>query len=68
MTRLSLVFATLVFQCVICIATETVDVVPHRENLWQILYNEGIDLINADDLPRLQKFLQSQSDCKPTNK
>ena len=42
--------------------------VPHSENLWQVFYNEGIDLINADDLPRLQKFLKTQSDRKPTNK
>ncbi len=42
--------------------------VPHSENLWQVFYNEGIDLINADDLPRLQKFLKSQSDSEPTNK
>lgn len=42
--------------------------VPHRENLWQVFYNEGIDLINADDLPRLQKFLESQSVRKPTSK
>lgn len=41
--------------------------VPHSENLWQVFYNEGIDLINADDLPRLQKFLISQSRRKPTN-
>jgi hypothetical protein len=42
--------------------------VPHSENLWQVFYNEGIDLINADDLPRLQKFLKTQSDRKRTNK
>jgi hypothetical protein len=42
--------------------------VPHSENLWQVFYNEGVDLINADDLPRLQKFLNSQSASKPTNK
>ncbi|MBT4846342.1 MAG: hypothetical protein HON92_13005 [Planctomycetaceae bacterium] len=42
--------------------------VPHSENLWQVFYNEGIDLINTDDLPRLQKFLKSQSDSEPTNK
>ena len=34
--------------------------VPHSENLWQVFYNEGIDLINADDLPGLQKFLKTQ--------
>lgn len=42
--------------------------VPHSEKLWQVFYNEGVDLINADDLPRLQKFLKSQSTSKPTNK
>ena len=42
--------------------------VPHSENLWQVFYNEGVDLINTDDLPRLQKFLNSQSASKPTNK
>lgn len=38
--------------------------VPERENLWQLLYDEGIDLINVDDLPRLEKFLQKQSASK----
>ena len=42
--------------------------VPHSENLWQVFYNEGIDLINADDLPRLEKFLKTQNDLKPTSK
>jgi len=41
--------------------------VPHRENIWQVFYNEGVDLINADDLPRLQKFLKSQSVRKTTS-
>jgi len=30
---------------------------PHNEELWQYLIDSGVDLINADDLPRLQKFL-----------
>jgi hypothetical protein len=30
---------------------------PHNEELWQYLLEAGVDLINADDLPRLQTFL-----------
>ncbi len=30
---------------------------PHNEELWQYLLDTGVDLINADDLPRLQAFL-----------
>jgi len=31
--------------------------IPARENFWKALMDAGVDLINADDLPRLQKFL-----------
>jgi len=41
---------------------------PERENLWQLLYDEGIDLINVDDLPRLEKFLQRQPDSRTPSK
>ncbi len=30
---------------------------PHNEELWEYLIDSGVDLINVDDLPRLQKFL-----------
>ena len=30
---------------------------PQREDFWAALLDAGVDLINADDLPRLQKFL-----------
>ena len=30
---------------------------PERQNLWRILLENGIDLLNTDDLPGLQKFL-----------
>lgn len=30
---------------------------PERENLWRILLENGVDLLNTDDLPGLQKFL-----------
>jgi hypothetical protein len=30
---------------------------PERENLWSILLESGVDLLNTDDLPGLQKFL-----------
>ena len=36
---------------------------PHNEELWQFLLDSGVDLINVDDLPRLQRFLlDSKSD------
>ena len=31
--------------------------IPPREELWETLYNAGVDLINADNLELLQKFL-----------
>lgn len=31
--------------------------IPHREALWAELQKAGVDLINADDLPRLRRFL-----------
>lgn len=31
--------------------------IPAREDVWAALLDAGVDLINADDLPRLQKFL-----------
>lgn len=34
--------------------------IPHREELWQALYKAGVDLINADDLPRLRELLVQQ--------
>jgi hypothetical protein len=30
---------------------------PERQNLWRILLNNGVDLLNTDDLLGLQKFL-----------
>ena len=30
---------------------------PERQNLWQQLLTNGVDLLNTDDLPGLQKFL-----------
>ncbi|MBW7991581.1 MAG: hypothetical protein FVQ84_16430 [Planctomycetes bacterium] len=30
---------------------------PQRQNLWRILLESGVDLLNTDDLPALQKFL-----------
>lgn len=30
---------------------------PDNEAVWSELYDAGVDLLNADDLPRLQKFL-----------
>jgi hypothetical protein len=33
---------------------------PDTEAVWTELHNAGVDLLNADDLPRLQKFLTSQ--------
>lgn len=34
--------------------------IPAREDFWETLLDAGVDLINADDLPRLQKFLMDQ--------
>ncbi|MCC6488709.1 MAG: phosphatidylinositol-specific phospholipase C/glycerophosphodiester phosphodiesterase family protein [Candidatus Hydrogenedentes bacterium] len=31
--------------------------IPPREDLWEALYNSGVDLINADNLEQLQQFL-----------
>lgn len=31
--------------------------IPAREDFWAALLDAGVDLINVDDLPRLQKFL-----------
>ena len=33
---------------------------PHNETLWKELHNADVDLINADDLARLKKFLLSE--------
>jgi glycerophosphoryl diester phosphodiesterase len=30
---------------------------PERQNLWRILLDNGVDLLNTDDLPGLQNFL-----------
>ena len=30
---------------------------PERQNLWRILLDNGVDLLNTDDLPALQNFL-----------
>jgi len=30
---------------------------PQRQNLWRILLESGVDLLNTDDLPGLQQFL-----------
>lgn len=30
---------------------------PERQNLWHILLENGVDLLNTDDLPALQEFL-----------
>lgn len=30
---------------------------PENERVWEVLYDAGVDLINADDLARLQAFL-----------
>ncbi|HRI87325.1 MAG TPA: phosphatidylinositol-specific phospholipase C/glycerophosphodiester phosphodiesterase family protein [Candidatus Hydrogenedentes bacterium] len=35
--------------------------IPHREDFWATLMDAGVDLINADDLARLQKFLASRN-------
>ncbi len=40
--------------------------IPAREDFWGTLLDAGVDLINADDLPRLQKFLVERS-AKPKN-
>jgi glycerophosphoryl diester phosphodiesterase len=34
---------------------------PHNEDLWQELYDAGVDHINADDLERLRDFLIDQA-------
>lgn len=34
---------------------------PHREDFWSALLDAGVDLLNADDLPRLQKFLTERA-------
>jgi hypothetical protein len=34
---------------------------PDNEAVWSELYGAGVDLLNADDLARLQKFLSSQN-------
>ena len=33
---------------------------PDNEAVWSELYDAGVDLLNADDLPRLQRFLASR--------
>jgi len=33
---------------------------PDNEAVWSELYDAGVDLLNADDLPRLQRFLVSR--------
>jgi hypothetical protein len=33
---------------------------PENTNLWSVLYKEGVDLIQTDDLGRLQRFLLTQ--------
>jgi hypothetical protein len=35
---------------------------PHNEDFWQVLYDAGVDHINADDLERLRDFLTDLSD------
>ncbi|HEY4002387.1 MAG TPA: phosphatidylinositol-specific phospholipase C/glycerophosphodiester phosphodiesterase family protein [Candidatus Xenobia bacterium] len=34
---------------------------PDTEPVWSVLYAAGVDLINTDDLPGLQRFLSSRS-------
>lgn len=34
--------------------------IPHREALWSELQSAGVDLINADDLPRLRRFFAAK--------
>ncbi len=34
--------------------------IPHREELWQVLYDAGVDYINVDQLERLRDFLMKQ--------
>lgn len=34
--------------------------IPAREVFWETLLDAGVDLVNADDLPRLQKFLMDR--------
>mgnify|MGYP003657183649 CR=1 FL=1 len=33
---------------------------PQREEIWQVLFDAGVDLLNADNLPRLQELLLKQ--------
>ena len=33
---------------------------PDREEVWRVLHESGVDLINTDDLPRLRAFLLDQ--------
>jgi hypothetical protein len=33
---------------------------PDDERVWQLLYDDGVDLLNADDLDRLRAFLERQ--------
>ncbi|MDZ4858732.1 MAG: phosphatidylinositol-specific phospholipase C/glycerophosphodiester phosphodiesterase family protein [Candidatus Hydrogenedentes bacterium] len=35
--------------------------IPHREDFWAALLDAGVDLINADDLPRLSNFLHKRN-------
>jgi glycerophosphoryl diester phosphodiesterase len=37
---------------------------PHNEELWQELYDAGVDHINADDLQRLRTFLTDQANAQ----
>ena len=34
--------------------------IPAREDFWETLLDAGVDLINADDLPRLETFLKNR--------
>lgn len=34
--------------------------VPNKPAIWKEIYEAGVDLINADDLPGLRTFLLSQ--------
>lgn len=37
---------------------------PSNPQVWQLLWNEGVDYLNADDLVGLRKFILSQSKSK----
>jgi hypothetical protein len=37
---------------------------PERPELWKVLYDAGVDLINTDDLSGLRRFLESQESSK----